>query len=295
MSATELHPPIPLVEIVAAASDDLTPSERRLALLITDDPTALAFATVADTAARVDVSGPTVVRFATKLGFDGYGGLQDHARRSLEAQLRRPTDRLRRDTPQDDAMSDHSWDQRRAAAVGSVEAVFQSVTPEKIRALATPIATADGGVWIVSSDVSSPVASLLAAELSLLRPRVRRLRGSGAALAAELIDAAPGDVVVAIDTPRYENRVVDTVQFLSDEGVVVVAITDGPLSPLAALADTWCQVGVRATGPFDSALPTLTLIELVVADVAVQLRGPAASRLDRAETLWSLNGVFVDE
>ena len=295
MPVIEVHPPVPLAELIAAASDELTPSERRLAALITDDPTAVAFATVADIAGRVDVSGPTVVRFATKLGFDGYSGLQTHAQQSVAAQLRRPTDRHRQDTILHEGVSDDSWGQRRAAAIGSVDAVFQSVTPEQIRSLATPIAASSGRVWIVSSGAASPAAHVLESELSLLRPGVRQIQGSGAQVAADLLDSAAGDVVVAIDTPRYEARIVETVRWLADVGAVVVAITDGPLSPLASLADTWCRVDVHAVGPFDSALPTLTVVELLVAEVAHQLRGAATGRLDRAETLWSLHGVFVDE
>jgi DNA-binding MurR/RpiR family transcriptional regulator len=282
----------PLTELIAVTNDELTPSERRLATIIVDDPTALAFETVADLARRAGLSGPTVVRFATKLGFDGYGDLQAYARRSLATQLRRPTDRLRRDDV-GGALAD-DWDDVRMATANSVEAVFDSTTPEQVAAMAEAIATTRGRVWIVSSDTSSAAAHVLHNGLSLLRQGVRHLSGGAAAVTAELVDAAPGDVVVAIDTPRYEQRIVDTVRWLAGLGAIVLAVTDGPLSPLAGLADSWCQVDVRSVGPFDSALPTVAVAELVVADVAARLRDAATRRLDRAEALWALHGVFVD-
>lgn len=291
IDGTPPRPPLP--EMIAAASDDFTPSERRLATVITDDATVAAFDTVAEIAQRVDISGPTVVRFATKLGFDGYAALQQHARRSLAAQLRRPTDRLRRAGA--GSGSGDAWDDARLAATSSVEGVFESVTPEQVTALASPIAATPGRVWILSSDTASAAAHVLANGLSLLRPEVHHLTGSGAALTADLIDSAPGDVVVAIDTPRYERHIGETVRWLADLGALVVAITDGPLSPLASIADAWCRVDVRAVGPFDSALPVVAVVELVVAEVARQLRGAAAERLDRAEALWALHGVFVDD
>lgn len=288
---------VPLAERIAGAGGDLTPSERRLATLITDDPTAAAFATVAELAARAHVSGPTVVRFAAKLGFDGYSALQEHARRSVAAQLRRPTDRLRRDgsttIPGTDRAAD-AWTAARDAAVAGVGAVFDALSPEEITALATPVAEATGRVWIVSSETASAAAHVLDNELSLLRPDVHLLAGSGAEVAAELIDAAATDVAIAIDAPRYERRVVDTTRWLHSAGAVVVALTDGPLSPLAALADRWCRVDVPAVGPFDSSLPTIAAVELLVTEVAHQLRDVATHRLDRAETLWALHGVFVD-
>jgi len=288
--STSNRPPLP--ELIAMSNEELTPSERRLATIITDDPTVLAFETVADLARRAGLSGPTVVRFATKLGFDGYGELQAHARRSLAVQLRRPTDRLRREGA--GGASTDEWDEVRRVTANSVDAVFDSVRPEQVGAMAQAIAATPGRVWIVSSDTSSAAAHVLHNGLSLLRPGVHHLTGGAAAVTAELIDSADGDVVVAIDTPRYEHRIVDTVRWLADLGAVVVAITDGPLSPLAGLAAIWCRVDVRSVGPFDSALPTVAVAELVVAGVADEVRDAASVRLDRAEALWALHGVFID-
>lgn len=275
--------------IAGAAGGDggLTPSERRLAAFTVDHPTALAFDTVASVADQVGVSGPTVIRFATKLGFDGYGSLQQHVQSLVAGQLRRPNDRHR------DGID--GADEHRSIAVGSVERALSTISVDDIRALATPLASAPGRVWITSSGTSSAGAYVLANGLAPLRSDVHHLTGSGAAISAELIAAAPDDVVIAIDMPRYERRIVDTARWLADVGATVLAITDGPLSPLASLAHTWVAVDVPAIGPFDSVLPTVAVAELVVAEVAHQLGDTAIDRLDRAEALWALHGVFLDD
>lgn len=271
----------------AAAQGGLTPSERRLASFTVEHPTALAFDTVASVADQVGVSGPTVIRFATKLGFDGYASLQQHVQSLVAGQLRRPTDRHRDGA---DGATDH-----RSIAVDSVERAVAAVTSEDLVALATPLAESPGHVWIASSGTSTAAAHVLHGGLSLLRSDVRSLSGSGASNSAELVDATPSDVVIAIDMPRYERRIVDTVRWLADLGVTVLAITDGPLSPLASLADVWVAIDVPAIGPFDSTLPTIAVAELVVAEVATRLGGAAIDRLDRAESLWALHGVFLDD
>ena len=61
---------------MAAVSSDLTPTERRIAEAVLAEPTLLAFGTVSDLAGRVGTSRPTIVRFANKLGFEGYTQLQ---------------------------------------------------------------------------------------------------------------------------------------------------------------------------------------------------------------------------
>ena len=279
-----------LISGAAGSPGGLTPSERRLADYVDRHPTALAFDTVASVAERVGVSGPTVIRFATKLGFDGYAALQEHAQSLVTGQLRRPSDRHRLV----DTVDGSRWDQQWTIAASSIDHVFASVTPDDVTALATPIAATAGRVWITSSGTSSAAAHVLANGLSLLRPDVHHLTGSGATISAQSIDTSPTDVAIAIDMPRYERSIVNTARWFADLGATVVAITDGPLSPLAAIANVWIPIDVHAVGPFDSSLATVTLAELVLADVARQLDVAATERLDRAEALWALHQVFVD-
>ena len=75
--------PTSLSQLIAAAGTRLTPTERRIAEAVVADPTLLAFGTVSDLALEVGTSRPSIVRFATKLGFDGYPELQEHIRRDL--------------------------------------------------------------------------------------------------------------------------------------------------------------------------------------------------------------------
>lgn len=281
-----------LSERIASAGSSLTPTERRLARLILDDPTAVAFGTVADLARAVDTSGPTVVRFANKLDFDGYGALQDHVRASLAERLRRPTDRLRLAT---DSSPTATRDRHADPAVELVDRLHRTLSGLDVGTvadLATEIARALGTVWVLCAETSATPGTLLAGNLRLLRPGVRRLEGSPPAVASQLAEAAAGDVAVVIDFPRYESAVVAAATELVAAGVRLIAITDGPLSPLAAMADRWLGIDVAAVGPFDSVVPVVAVVELLIAEIAGQLRHEATERLDRIEQLWADGQVF---
>ncbi len=82
-------------DLVAAVSTELTPTERRIAQEVLAEPTLLAFGTVSDLASRVGTSRPSIVRFANKLGFNGYTQLQRHVRENLSHHLVRPSERIR--------------------------------------------------------------------------------------------------------------------------------------------------------------------------------------------------------
>ena len=271
---------------IAAVGDALTPAERRIAAVVASDPTAAAFATVAEFAARAETSPPTVVRFATKLGFDGYTSFQAATRRSVSEQITTPTDRIRR-RPAGNART-----AALAALTTAITTASTDLDDERLAALAAPIVNGSGALWIVASETSSPAAHVMAANLRLVRRQVRHLDGSPAAIATAVVDAGPDDVVIAIDFERYEQNVVSTTRLLADAGAKVVALTDGPLSPLAHLADRWIAIPVPAVGPFDSALPVLAVVEALSAEVAAGLRSDATVRLDRIERAWDTFDVF---
>ncbi len=270
------------LDLIAAVSGDLTPTQRRIAEAALAEPTLLAFGTVSDLADRVGTSRPSIVRFATKLGFDGYTDLQQHVRSDLSRRLSRPSERIRSGSGPINAA--------RATINDAIKSVFDAVEGSRITELVTPIVQARN-VWVLSGETSQAGALALQSGLSMVRPGVYRLEEHS--FGTELSDAAPGDTAVLIDFPRYRKQVTLAARVLAEAGVTVVAITDSPLSPLAELADTWSQINVPAIGPFDSSVPIVAMCELIVAQVARELQEVATNRIDRIETLWEQTETFV--
>jgi DNA-binding MurR/RpiR family transcriptional regulator len=272
-------------ELIAAASNDLTPTERRIAEAVLDDPSLLAFGTVAELARQVGTSRPSIVRFAVKLGFDGYTDLQGHVRTGVSQRLFKPSDRIRHD---DEKQTERS----RVVLTDAVSAVFDATDDDRLPALGDPIAAADT-VWVVSGETSQAGAITLVSGLSIVRPQVRFVDEHSAG--TDLAGAGKRDVAVAFDFYRYRQQAVDIASAFSDAGVSIIAITDGPLSPLARLTDTWLGIDVPAVGPFDSSVPAVAAAELLVAHVARKLHTQATKRIDRTEAMWATTNTFVEQ
>ncbi|NNE09980.1 MAG: MurR/RpiR family transcriptional regulator, partial [Gemmatimonadetes bacterium] len=126
-------------QLIGSVSDRLTKTERRIARAVLEEPTLLAFGTVSDLAARVGTSRPTIVRFATKLGFAGYTELQAFVQRGLSDHLSRPADRIR--------SGDYGAGGERAEIVAAVEAVFDVVDQGRFKEFSKRIVVADR-VWV---------------------------------------------------------------------------------------------------------------------------------------------------
>jgi DNA-binding MurR/RpiR family transcriptional regulator len=275
--------PESLSQLIATAGDRLTPTERRIAEAVVAEPTLLAFGTVSDLAEAVGTSRPSIVRFATKLGFEGYPPLQDHVRRDLATQLSRPSDRIRR------GPGGHT---ARRAIEQSIDSVFAAVDRGRLTQLATHFTKAER-VLVLSGETSRAGAHSLVSGLSMVRPGVRLLEERN--LGRDLADAHPDDLLVVIDFPRYRNSVVRAARVFAEAQGNVLAITDGPLSPLAQITELWVAVDVPAIGPFDSSLPAVALAELLVMEVAAQQQAGATERIDRTEEMWAATGTFFPD
>ena len=186
-----------LAQAIATAAERLTPTDRRIAEAVLDDPTLAAFGTVSDLASAIGTSRPSIVRFATRLGFAGYTDLQDQVRRGLSFQLARPTERIRRERGQAVPV--------RSAIDRSMASVFEAVAGGRLEGFGRAIAGART-VWIASGETSRAGGHALLSGLSMVRSGVRLLEDS--TIGRELTDVGPGDVAVVFDFFRYRRSVV---------------------------------------------------------------------------------------
>lgn len=271
-----------LQELIAPLSDRLTPTERRIASIVLEDPTLLAFGTVSDLADKAETSRPSIVRFATKLGFEGYTDLQNWIRDQFATQLASPSHRVRQ--------QDSSSGPIRRAIDQAVDAIFQSMDAERLDRLAQPIADAQH-VWILSGETSLAGAHALQSGLSMARPGVLLVEEHSTG--RDLSGASSKDVAVVFDFPRYRKFSITTAQTLHALGVQIVAVTDGPLSPLVPIASQWCELRIPAVGPFDSSVPAVLMSELLVSRVVKQLGDEARERIDQLEAFWQATDIYL--
>ncbi|MCA9300372.1 MAG: MurR/RpiR family transcriptional regulator [Phycisphaerales bacterium] len=268
-------------DLIASKSGSLTPTERRIARVVLDDPTQIAFGSVAGLAEKASTSRPSIVRFATKLGFEGYADLQSWMQERLTRQLSSPSQRIRDHGP-------HA--PRRVAVERAVSRTFNDLDDQRLAAMAAPIVRARN-VWVLSGETSMAGAHVLTSGLTMVRPGVHLVMEHAAG--RDLCGASPGDVAVVFDFSRYRRTPIVAARALADAGLDLVAITDGPLSPLASLTPTWCALTIPAVGPFDSSVPAVIAAELLVARVVLDLGDEARERIDRLESLWQSIGEFL--
>ncbi|MCU1428146.1 MAG: hypothetical protein JWL83_2146 [Actinomycetia bacterium] len=277
-----------LSDRITDAAGRLTTAERRVAQTVSDDPKIVAFGTVAQLAAHSGTSGPTVLRFASKLGFSGFAQLQSAVQEEIADALRPATERIR-ERPPSDVLS-----RTLTADLDNVRSTLEGVNPDDLRAAVELLADRRRGVHALAGEFSRGVGMLFVTQLEMLRENVSLFGGSPVRVSRLVAATQPDDVVVALDHRRYERWVLDATRRLVDRGAVLIAVTDSAFSPLAERARHTFVVNARSAGPFDSHTGTVALVDALMAGVATRLRRSATERLDAVEAAWSAGQDLVD-
>ena len=265
-----------MADLISENAERLSPAERRVADAIVADPSRVAFGTVASLAEDAGVSGPSVVRLAAKLGYDGFASLQVDVQHELARQLRPAAERIRAERATD--VLGRTLD----TEVANVVSTLERADRKAFAAATTLLADPKRAVWVLAGEATAGIASTVASNLDLLRDGVHSIAGTPLAVARTLERVERGDVLLVVEVRRYERWVVDAVDAVR-ERVALVTITDSVVGPVAESAKATFVVDAAGAGPFDSHVATLALGNALVAEVANRLRRTATPRLDAVE------------
>jgi DNA-binding MurR/RpiR family transcriptional regulator len=266
-----------VADVIRSRMTELRPAERKVARTLLADYPSAGLNTVAELAARASVSGPSVVRFAQAIGFDGFPALQARLRAELTQHSTGP---LARATWQVDAGSQSDLLVRRAADLTKIALdSLAAIPPADLDAAIELISDTSRRLFLAGGRFTRLIAEYLALHLEQVRPRVRHLRDPLGADLGQVLDISRRDVYVLIDVPRYQLSMVELAATVRRHGATIILITDEQLSPAAAHATVVLPTAVASPSPFFSVTTAFILAELLVVPVLDRLGDAAHTRM----------------
>jgi DNA-binding MurR/RpiR family transcriptional regulator len=271
-----------LVNLVHERMYALTSAERKVARVFLASYPIAGLETVAQLASRAGASGPTVMRFVNKLGFDGYPEFQDALRLEVQEKL---TSSLAQ-YPEAGARPSNGVIQESLQVFhGELDKSFAGLSEAEFDAVVDLLADPKYAVWCTGGRFSQVFAFFLFAHLNMMRSRCRHVVAAPTPGWDELIDADKRTVLVVFDYRRYQNSTIEFARRAAEKGCRIVLFTDPWLSPVAAVARHVLTCTVHGASPFDTMVPGLALIETVVAALSVKLGAQAKPRITELERL----------
>ncbi len=282
-STATTSPRTTLGELIHQRTSELTPSERKVARTLFATNLMAGFDTVAELARRAQVSGPTVVRFATRLGFSGYPEFQRALRGDLAQRIDSPLRLYGKSagSPPGDSLFDHARD----TFTRGIETTMASLPQEAFDAVIDLLADKRRPIWATGGRFTQFCAQMLHAHLYQLRPNSHVIEYTPAGRPDGLLDMGRRDVLLVFDVRRYQKDTIALAQTASARGATLILITDPWLSPIADIADHVLTVDVEAPSPYDSMVPCMALVETIVAALVARLGQSTKRRIAELERL----------
>lgn len=263
--------------------DRLPRAERGVAQVLLDNYPAAGLDTVANLAQQAGVSAPTVLRLTERLGFASYIDFRDALRNELRQRSLAPLEQFPA-YPGDEAVL------LRAPLVfhRALEETFERLSPADFATAVALLASPRHRVFATGGRFTSVLARNLIQQLEVVRP-------GSLFLAVEdrtsmLTDLGPDDVLFIIDLRRYQPSTVEFGQEASRLGSKIILLTDHWLSPLADSADAVLTCSLDAPHPLDSMVPSLAIIEALIAGIVDELGDAPIARMKRYDEVWASRG-----
>lgn len=277
-----------LIQRLNHSGNKLSKSHRRIAECIVTHYDKAAFMTASRLGEYVGVSESTVVRFAAALGYDGYPQLQ----KALQELIRhRLTASQRLEMTSD---MDHTQMLTRVlkADMNNIRATLDELDLKAFED-SIDLILSSRRIYVLGLRASAPLAQFLVHYLNFISPSVVLVTSGISDIFEQLCRIGEGDLLIGISFPRYTNRTIEAMNFARRRGASLIAITDGPLSPLHAYADLCLTAKSDMASFVDSLAAPLSLINALIVAVGQRRRTEVAAFFDQMEDVWAEFDVYL--
>ena len=278
-----------VLSLIQNNMDGFSKRQRVIGKFILENYDKAAFMTASRLGKTISVSESTVVRFAAELGYEGYPEMQ----RALQEVIQNKLTSIQRIEVSEDRLGSH--DVLSAVMQSDIEKIRMSldlVDRGQFDKAVDSIVRAKH-IYILGLRSSTAIASFLGFYLNLLFENVVLVHTTSVSeMFEQVIHIGEGDLMIGISFPRYSSRTVKVMQFASDRGADVLAITDSEVSPLTKTAHTALLAKSDMMSFIDSLVAPLSLVNALIVAVGRKLNKDLSNTFIELEKIWSEYGVY---
>ncbi len=267
----------------------LSKGHRKIAQYIAEHYDRAVFMTANKLGECVGVSESTVVRFATALGYEGYPQLQ-RALQELVSHRLTAGQRVEMSSnlePSEALLTVLRSDMQnlRQTMEDINSEVFDRVTERLLGARA---------IYVMGLRSAAPLAQFMGYYLNYIFDDVHLVSSGATDVFEEIARMKAGDVIVGISFPRYSTRTLEAMRFAKRTGAQVVAITDGPMSPLGEVADDLLTARTEMASFVDSLTAPMSLINALLVALGLRRRDALTEHFRQLEGIWDTYSVYLE-
>lgn len=269
----------------------LSKSHKKIADYLLANYEKAAFMTAQKLGEKVDVSEATVVRFAYHLGFEGYPqfkkALQDFIKMKLT-------------TIQRINMSQGKYDNKcliQNILTSDIENIRYTLEEFDEKVFEEIIASINfaNNIYIIGFRTTKILTEYLGYYLDLILDNVKVITHGVGDVYEQLVKAKEGDLVIGVSFPRYSSKTFETIQYLKNKGLNIIAITDNERSPITKISNH-CLIAKSNIFSFvDTLVAPLSLMNAIIIAVGYRNKERTEKVFSELEQIWAEHEVYAQE
>ncbi len=278
-----------VLSLIQKNMDGFSKRQRAIANFILENYDKAAFMTASRLGKAINVSESTVVRFAAELGYEGYPEMQ----RALQELIRNKLTSIQRIEVSNDRLgSNDILSTVMQSDIEKIRMSLDTVDRESFRQAVDKIVKAKH-IYVLGLRSSTALANFLGFYLNLLFENVILVHTTAVSeMFEQALRIGQGDLMIGISFPRYSSRTVKAMQFASDRGADVLAITDSEASPLYEIAHTSLLAKSDMMSFIDSLVAPLSLINALIVAIGREMNADLSKTFTELEKIWTEYGVY---
>ena len=266
----------------------LSKSHRRIAECIVTHYDKAAFMTASKLGEYVGVSESTVVRFAAALGYDGFPQLQ----KALQELIRHRLTATQRLEMTGDMGHAQVLNKVLKTDIQNIRTTLDELDLATFDAVIESILQARN-LYVLGLRASAPLAEFFGHYLNFIFPNVHTVTSGVSDVFEQIARISDEDVLIGISFPCYTSHTVKAMKFARSRGATLIAITDGPLSPLHAEANLCLMAKSDMASFVDSLAAPISLINALIVALSQRRRTQVTDYFDKMENIWSEYRVYL--
>lgn len=286
----EIRTPSQLAQFFKEKGAGISEIYRRIAEFTVSQYQVACFMNASELAMAVGVSQPSIARFISHLGFETYGQFSRVLQKIVLAELKAKDGAAVTRTGE---AGPSAFTALLESEVANLRALADTLESDDFRHVVKEIAAARR-VIVIGLRSARCLADYVGFFLNKVHPGVLTFTQAGLSIYDDLLNVeSEGTVALALSFPRNTSEIAEIMDYIQGRRIPVFLVTDSYLSPLAAKADVLLRAPVSVESLFDCYSAPITLLNVLVRDVAQENPERSEAMLKAFEGVAEARGIFL--
>ena len=270
----------------------MSKSHKAIASYISEHYEQAVFMTAAKLGETLGISESTVVRFADRIGYDGYPEFQKALVECVKGKL---SSIQKMDAKYGRSSQSEVLTSVITADIEKLQHTIDNLDPAAFESAVNTILEAET-IYIMGLRSNEPLAEFLHFYLNMVRGGVVLLKTTSVSETFEqMIRIHERDCFIGISFPRYSMRTLKAMEFANDRNAKVIAVTDSTHSPMCLYSS--CNLLARSdmVSIVDSLVAPLSVINALVVALCLKCPQEVRKNLEMLEETWNNYQVYLND